>query len=78
MGKHGSEARLWLVGVLRASVGDGLHRDSRHFGDARHGRELIGFNSLVCEPLYALSVGKILDEGNCGRAPVAGAELPRK
>jgi hypothetical protein len=56
---------------MRREFTSRLHR----FVYAQHGRELMGLKSPVCEPLYVhLSVGKILDEGNCGRVTDRGEE----
>jgi hypothetical protein len=41
---------------------------------AQHGRELMGFESPVCEPLFAMSVEEILAEGNCDIARCRGKE----
>jgi len=41
---------------------------------ARHGRELLGLKSPVREPVYALSIDKVLDEGNCVSATRGGKE----
>ncbi len=41
---------------------------------ARHGRELLGLKSPVREPVYASSIDKVLDEGNCVSATRGGKE----
>jgi hypothetical protein len=41
---------------------------------AQHGRELMGLKSPVRESVYAMSVDKVLADGNCGRVTDRGEE----
>jgi len=44
---------------------------------AQHGRELMGLESPVCEPVYAVSIGEVLDQGNCGTSVAKAMEVER-
>ena len=58
---------MFISGTTSAFTRAGYRVAVQRFVYAQHGRELMGLKSPVCEPLYAhLSVGQILDEGNCG------------